>query len=108
MSIEAVNAVLHHSKATGTDKLVLIGIAWHIGPDVDDGCWPRISKLAKYANTTERSVQRSINKLIALGEVERHIQGGLSRVDKRPNCFYLLVSCPQSCSGFPQHKQLAG
>lgn len=104
MSIEAVNAVLHHSKAVGTDKIVLIGIAWHIGPDPEDGCWPRIGKLAKYANTTERSVQRSINKLIQLGEVERYINAGLARSDKKPNCFYLTVECPPNCTGFPQHK----
>jgi hypothetical protein len=104
MSIEAVNAVMHHSKATGTDKLILIGIAWHIGPDPEDGCWPRISKLAKYANTTERSVQRSLTKLIEMGEIERVLNGGLARTGKKPNCFYLLVNCPPGCSSFPQHK----
>jgi hypothetical protein len=43
MSIEAVATVLNHSKARGRAKLVLIGIANHLG---DQGAWPSISTLS--------------------------------------------------------------
>ena len=104
MSLEAVNAVLHHSEAVGTDKLILLGIAWHLGPDPEEGCWPRVARLAKYANVNERSVQRSLTRLIKLGELERFINSGVGLTDKRPNCYFVKLECPDTCTGYPQHK----
>lgn len=66
MSIEAMNLVLNHSKAQGRAKLVLLGIANHLG---DNGAWPSIQTLARYANASERSVKRDIQELITLGEL---------------------------------------
>lgn len=66
MSVEAISLVLNHSKATGRAKLVLIGIANHLG---DQGAWPSIATLARYANVDSRSVQRDIKQLIKLGEL---------------------------------------
>jgi hypothetical protein len=104
MSIESIAVCLHHSKSSGTDKLVLLGIANHDG---DGGAWPSIETLAKYANTTERNVTRCINNLISLGEVTRHTnQGGMAhyRNDKRPNRYDVLVRCPNECDGTTQHR----
>ena len=61
MSIESIAVCLHHSRATGTDKVVLLGIANHDG---DGGSWPAIATLAKYANVNERNTQKSIERLI--------------------------------------------
>lgn len=91
MSIEAVALVLNHSKASGTAKLVLIGIANHDG---DGGSWPSIATLARYANTTERSVQRAIAQLVLLGEVVVHENaGGTSetRGGYRPNRYDIHI-----------------
>jgi hypothetical protein len=96
--------VLHHSRASGTDKVVLLGIANHDG---DGGAWPAIATLARYANVTERAVQAAVARLIEMGEVEVvHQEGGDRRLrnDRRPNLYRVLVSCPDSCDGSPQHR----
>ena len=103
MSIESMAACLHHSKASGSDKLVLLGIANHDG---DGGAWPSITTLAKYANISERSVQKCVDKLIELNEITRHINKGgneNTRGDRRPNRYEILVRCPQECDGTTRH-----
>lgn len=104
MSIESIAVCLHHSKATGTDKVVLLGIANHDG---DGGAWPTVATLAKYANVSERNTQRAIERLIEIGEIKRHMQQGgnaSTRADKRPNRYEVLVRCPADCDGTPQHR----
>lgn len=104
MSLDAIAAVLHHSQAVGTDKVVLLGIAWHMGEDPEEGCWPRISTLAKYCNVTERSVMRSLDNLVELGELEVFSKmGSAHRKDKQPNLYYLSLACV-NCTGYPSHK----
>jgi len=96
--------VLHHSKAGGTDKLVLLGIANHDG---DGGAWPSVATLARYANVEPRAVKRSINKLVELGEVERERQAGGTRNMPdytRPNLYQVKVTCPAECDRSPQHR----
>lgn len=103
MSIESIAACLHHSKATGSDKLVLLGIANHDG---DGGAWPSITTLAKYANISERSVQKCVDRLIELNEVKRHLNKGgnaETRGDRRPNRYEILVRCPNECDGSTRH-----
>jgi hypothetical protein len=105
VSIEAIAVCLHHSRASGTDKLVLLGIANHEG---DGGAWPSVSTLARYANCTERSVQRSIGNLVSLGEVKVVAQAGGNegtRPDRRPNLYRVMVRCPSSCDGTSRHKE---
>jgi hypothetical protein len=92
MSVEKISLVLNHSRAQGTEKLVLIGIANHDG---DGGAWPSIETLARYANVSERSVQRALAKLVDLGEIEVMLQAGgnqQTRADQRPNLYRILVS----------------
>lgn len=96
--------VLHHSRATDTAKLVLVGIANHSG---DGGAWPTVATLAKYANTTERTVQRAIGRLVQLGELAVHVQAGGTRNLKdsqRPNRYDVLVACPQHCDRTANHR----
>ena len=97
-------AVLHHSRAKGTAKLVLLGIANHDG---DGGAYPAVSTLARYANTHERTVQRAIDQLVARGELRRELQAGGSREmpdHDRPNRYHVLVSCPPWCDRTSQHR----
>jgi hypothetical protein len=108
VSIESLSIVLHHSAATGLVRLVLIGIANHDG---DGGAWPNISTLAKYANCSERTVQRAINELVELGEVAIARQAG-GRMDtannRRPNRYDILLTCPETCSGGKKHEVRTG
>jgi DNA-binding transcriptional regulator YhcF (GntR family) len=67
MSNEAMAIALHHSRSSGTTKLVLLGIANHDG---DGGAWPSLATLATYAGgVSERTVSRAIGELVELGEV---------------------------------------
>lgn len=104
MSVESMAIVLHHSKATGAAKLVLLGIANHDG---DGGSWPSVATLAKYANVKPRNVQMALEKLVGLGEIRRHIQaGGDHRIEahRRPNRYDVLLSCPPDCDRTRHHK----
>lgn len=108
MSIEAMSLVLHHSAASGADKLVLLGIANHEG---DGGAWPSVATLARYANVTPRSVQRSLGRLVDLGELTiEHNRGGTNdRADYlRPNLYRVQVACPAECDRTAQHRLTYG
>ena len=86
-----MSLVLNHSRAKGTAKLVLIGIANHDG---DGGSWPTIATLARYANTSERSVQRALEQLVELGELEvKQNAGGTHQTpnDRRPNRYRITI-----------------
>jgi len=102
MSVEAISAVLHNSKATGTNKLVLIGIANHEG---DGGSWPTIATLCKYANCSDTRVRRAIKWLIDEGELEVTKQAGgnaNTRADRRPNLYRVLVPLYGGKRGSPR------
>jgi hypothetical protein len=99
MSIEAMSAVLHHSRARGSTKLVLIGIANHQG---DAGAWPAISTLARYANVSERQAQRAIRQLEESGEIKVDYQA--PEMMKRTNRYWVTVRCPKECDGTTQHR----
>lgn len=101
MSVEAITAVLHHSQATGRAKLVLIGIANHLG---DHGAWPSIDTLAKYSNASTRSVKRDIRELIELGELLVESQAAPVGGQYRTNLYRILVQCPAECDGSFGHR----
>lgn len=96
--------VLHHSKAKGTAKLVLLGIANHEG---DGGAWPSVATLSRYANIEPRAVQKLIGRLVSSGELVRDVQaGGVAAMGDwaRPNRYQVRVSCPLWCDRTPQHR----
>lgn len=104
MSVEALAAVLHHSRSKGTAKLVLLGIANHDG---DGGAWPTVATLAKYAGCNERNVQKAIQQLVGRGELRVHAQaGGTPDLPdhRRPNRYSVLVACPPWCDRTTQHR----
>jgi len=98
MSIEAVALVLNKSKATGRAKLVLLGIANHLG---DQGAWPAISTLARYANSSERSVKRDIQELIELGELRVELQNAPTQNQYKTNLYWITIQAgvTESASG---------
>lgn len=100
MSIEAMAAVLHHSKASGSAKLVLLGIANHQG---DAGAWPSINTLARYANIKERQTQYAVRQLLELGEIIIDKNDPVS--GKGTNRYWVTVRCPADCDGSTAHRQ---
>jgi len=88
MSIEAVSLVLNNSRATGRAKLVLLGIANHLG---DHGAWPSISTLARYANASERSVKRDIQELVELGELKVELQNAPIKTQYKTNLYWITI-----------------
>ena len=104
MSVETLAVVLHHSRAKGTDKLVLIGIANHAG---DGGAWPSVATLARYANVHERNVQRALDRLVELRELHVERQAGGTAAMKewqRPNRYDVLLGCPPGCDRSTSHR----
>lgn len=86
--------VWEHSRASGTDLLVLLAIADSAN---DDGrnAWPSVPTIAGKCRVSERTVQRSLRKLVSLGELRVVEQAGGTesmRADKRPNRYDVLVS----------------
>lgn len=122
MSVESMSVVLHHSKAKGTTKLLLLGVANHDG---DGGAWPTVNKLAIYLNVHPRNVQRAIERAEQcstlcppactqhLGELAVELQRGGTLVShasdwERPNRYELLIDCPEGCAGGKNHKPRPG
>lgn len=104
MSIEAMAIALHHSRAKGTARLVLIGIANHDG---DGGAWPTMRSLAKYAGCDKRQARRGVAKLVELGEVRVDLQAGgdADWADElRPNLYHFLLVCPAGCDRTKHHR----
>lgn len=104
MSVEALALVLHHSRAKGAAKLVLLGIANHAG---DGGSWPTVETLARYANVSERRAQEHLRTLEQLGEVATYRQAGGTRDTPdhlRSNRYEVLVRCPLECDGTANHR----
>ena len=99
-----MSIALHHSRAKGAARLVMVGIANHDG---DGGAWPSVATLAKYACVSERRVQQAITELCGLGEIERMVQqGGTHRTPEwsRPNLYMFKLRCPQGCDRTKNHR----
>ena len=106
MSLEAISAVLHHSKSKGTARAVLTAIAWHIGQDPEDGCYPSQRTLAYMAGVTPRQVQRALVQLEQLEEIEIAVHNGQGfRTDRLTNRYWLLLDCPTTCDNSLNHRE---
>ena len=96
--------VLHHSRASGTAKVVLLGIANHDG---DGGAWPSVDTLAKYANVSRRNVQNALRRLEELHEIRVIRNGGSNHSvadTHRPNLYHVTVRCPPTCDRTTGHR----
>jgi hypothetical protein len=104
MSLEAVAAVLHHSTSQATARSVLTALAWHLGDDPEEGCYPSQSRLAKLAGCSVRQVQRNLQKLVELGEIEMSQHNGVGyRFDRITNRYWITLDCPEGCDGTLSH-----
>ncbi len=104
MSVESLAIAFNHSRARGTARMVLLGIANHDG---DGGAWPAIATLAKYAGVDVRNARRAVVKLEELGEIRRDINGGGTQYTaehERPNLYHFLLRCPADCDGTRKHR----
>ncbi len=88
MSVEMISAVLNNSRADGRAKLVLIGIANHHG---DNGAWPSIATLARYANASERSIKRDLQYLQEIGEISVEVNGSDFGGQYKTNKYWILL-----------------
>lgn len=88
MSIEIMNAVWRESKSDGRARLVLLAIADHQG---EIGAWPSIATLAKMVNGSERSVQRDIKYLQAIGELKVEVQNAPTRKQYKSNLYWVTL-----------------
>jgi len=92
-----MNAVWKNSKADGRARLVLLAIADHQG---EIGAWPSISTLAKMVNSSERSVQRDIQHLQAIGELRVEVQNAPTKTQYKSNLYWVtLPGVTESQSG---------
>jgi hypothetical protein len=106
MSIEALSMVLNHSQARGAAKIVLLGIANHLGPDADEGAWPSQDRLASYANISDRAVRKAVRTLVELGELRVEVADGVSRNQYKPNRYWIRLHCPADCDGSMWHRRV--
>lgn len=68
MSVQAMTWVIEESKASGNALVVALMIANHAHAD-GTGAHPFIATLARESRCSERTVQRSIDELVELGEL---------------------------------------
>ena len=109
MSSVEMTAVLHHSRSVGTARVVLMGIAYHMGKDGLNGCWPSQGTLAEYANVSVRQVKRAIQSLIDLGELEVDVRGSWRKGSiNQTNVYYIPELCPDWCDGTLNHRRSVG
>lgn len=101
-----MTSVLVHSRAVGTSKLILLGIAYHTGKDRSKGCWPSKSLLAAYAGVSVRQVSRALNELVALGELNIDSRASWKRGNgDYTNIYFLTELCSNTCD---VHQHLVG
>jgi hypothetical protein len=69
MSVHVTSWALRHSKSRLGDRLVLLVLADHAK---DDGtyAWPSVPTIATQSNLSDRQVQRCLQNLVELGEIE--------------------------------------
>lgn len=107
LSIQQIGIVLNHSRAMGTTKMVLMGIAWHIGKDPLAGCYPSQQTLADYANCSTRQVRRCIDELVGLDELHVISNGSYRRGSiASTNLYTVILDCPDWCDKSMNHSFL--
>lgn len=101
MSVEVMSWVLHFSPASGTEKVILLGIANHASID-GSNAWPSLATLATYARVDQRTVRRTLRALEEAGLIETEIKAGGThdaRPDQRPNRYRVVMKYPASHEG---------
>lgn len=100
MSISALTLALYHSKATYSNRLVLIAIANFEG---ENGAYPSVETIGRLAgNLNRRTVQRSIDALIEMGELQEVRRDGIT------NLYKITITCPDDCDTSSYHRKKKG
>lgn len=86
VSVQAMEWVLDHSPATGTDRLVLLAIARHADRD-GGGAFPSAATIAAEAKVDRRNAFRSLQKLEAAGAIRVEHGGGRHK----PNTYSVVM-----------------
>lgn len=106
MSAYSVSQVLNHSHHSGTAKLVLLGIAWHMSETHDEGAWPSVERLAGYAGVSTRQVIRALAVLEDSGELQVDRHSGKSYGGPKTNRYWVNVECESDCDRTSWHRSL--
>lgn len=96
MSIQAISYVLQYSRVQLWDRLVLISLANHANDRALS--WPAVQTIAHEAGIGQRTVQRSLRRLEARGEIEplgqfrvdRNGREYIERIENRKTVTYWL------------------
>jgi biotin operon repressor len=107
MGYRAVNAVLYHSQAVGTTKLVLVAIATFHDDKGVNGAYPSQELIASIANCSVRTVHRAIKELQELGELEVLVHRGKGKTfDRQTNLYFVVLDCPPGCDSSYNHRNI--
>lgn len=101
MSVRVMTWVFDHSRAEGSDRLVLLAIADRANDEGGDA-WPSLAWIAQKANLSERTVRRCLRSLEENGEIETLVQAGgnkFTRHDRRPNAYRVVMHSGGSTGG---------
>jgi hypothetical protein len=90
MSVKVMSKVWEWSKASATDRLVLLAIADFT--DDDGYCYPGIKRIAKKCLVHERTVQRSISNLEGLKELQVFEGEGKKTQTGNTNLFRVIIT----------------
>lgn len=100
--VNAVMTVLHHSRTTGTDRVVLAAIACRYGNGGHP--MPSVDAIAEVARVSYSAVERSLRRIEAVGELRTHAGHGLlTAAGHRTSLYEVLVACPPCCSTTLDH-----
>ena len=94
MSVRVMTAVWERSRASGTDRLVLLAIADHAHDD-GRGAYPSQALLARKTRLTERTIRSCVARLESSGEL------AVIRRSGRPSAYEVRVAAetPEGSSG---------
>ena len=95
MSIQAMNRVWQHSRAKGSELLLLLAIA-DFAKDDGSGAWPSVETLAHKTRLSDRNVQYLVDKLVAAGELD--VKQGVGR--GRANVYSVIFQPPGDGANF--------
>ena len=100
MSVSALTQVFYHSKSTNADRLIMLAIA---NFETDQGAWPALATIERVTGgLNRRTIQRSIDKLVQMGELIEHRREG------RTNVYSVAIRCPDDCDGTTRHETKGG
>jgi hypothetical protein len=106
MSAVSVSQVLNHSHHSGTQKLVLLGIAWHMSETWGEGAWPSVERLAVYAGVSTRQVIRALAVLEESGELQVDRHNGKSYGGPKTNRYWIEIPCTEDCDRSIYHRPM--